>query len=80
MLLIHVVILKLTPWHLSRHTLTVPLNWTYDVSGNLKALKLASNKSPSFVTKLLNRYESIEHLKKIKIKLFSLLSYTLLKL
>lgn len=53
----------LTPLHLSKQTLTVPLNCTYVDSGNLNALNLAVRKSPSTVLKFSNRYGSTEQLK-----------------
>jgi len=52
----------LTPLHLSKQTLTVPLNCTYVDSGNLNALNLAVKKSPSTVLKFSNRYGSTEQL------------------
>jgi len=53
----------LTPLHLSKQTLTVPLNCTYVDSGNLNALNLAVKKSPSTVLKFSNKYGSTEQLR-----------------
>ena len=56
----------LTPWHLSRQTLTTPRKRTKLLSGNLKALNLARSRSPSSVKKFSNKKVSTEQLKRKK--------------